>query len=198
MSLRRIDPLLTESDHYNPKSVPVGSGIVMDKAYHGTPSSYEASKKFFRIFMAFKDRISSAFVDAVNLYKHLCLMLSWILSQNIVHSVFNDSSLSSFSCCDWNIVKRSRSKRRGRIDDDPLFITPLVSDSASFFASLCHRTQTLFPKYKLYYMKIDERSNEIILWRRWFIFSYDLGGRLSLPTYSLVVDLNVRPVGIDH
>src|SRR5918992_3535033 len=153
MSLRRIDPLLTESNHYNPKCIAIRSGIVVSEVNHGAPSSYETPKKFFRIFVAFKDGIGGPFVDAVYLHENLCLMLSGILSQNIVHSILNHSSFSSLCCCNWNVVKRSGSKRRRCINDHPLLIAPLVSDSSRFFAAFSHRTKTFFPKYKLYCMR---------------------------------------------
>src|SRR5919197_65974 len=110
----------------------------MSMTYHRAAASYEASQEFLGVLMALEDCACYSVPYGFNLDKYFRLMLSRVLSENIVHSILNDPSLAGFNCSNRYVVKWYRAKCRGRIDNYPLLVTPLVSYSPGFFASLCH------------------------------------------------------------
>src|SRR6185503_1618477 len=90
--------------------------------------------------MALENGFCYAVVYFVNLNKDLYLMLTWVLLQDVVHRVFNNSASGLTCVCNRNMIQSFTSKGCRGVYNDPLLVAPLVANSSSLLCSFDHST----------------------------------------------------------
>src|SRR6185503_20797814 len=95
---------------------------------------------------------------------------TWVLLQDVVHRVFNNSASGLACVCNRNMIQSFASKGCRGIYNDPLLVAPLVANSSSLLCSFDHSTfSDIFNIYIRYisrgnWYKLRQEIRGLALW----------------------------------